>query len=72
MNIYNKLISMLPSTRVDVGIVLQTYQDGVLVQLQNGGYLRALGQAAVGTRVFVRGGQVLGPAPNLSGSEIEI
>ena len=72
MNIFNRLVSMLPSTRTDVGTVLQAYQDGVLIILQTGGYLRVMGQAAVGSRVFVKGGYVIGPAPDLSGTEIEI
>ena len=72
MNIYNRLIGMLPSNRTDVGVTLQKYQDGVLVMLQTGGYLRALGQAEVGSRVFVRNGQVIGPAPELSGVDIDV
>ena len=72
MNIYKRFIELFPPPRTDVGIVLQTYQDGVLVELQTGGYVRVLGQAAIGTRVFVRSGQILGSAPNLVGSEIEV
>jgi len=73
MNIYNRLISLLPATRVDVGTVIQVYADGALVQLQTGGFVRVLGaNPVVGNRVFIRSGQILSDAPNLSGTTIEI
>ena len=72
MNIYNRLIGMLPSNRTDVGEVIQVYSDGVLVLLQTGGYLRVMGQATVGSKVFVKNGAVVGPAPSLAGVTVDI
>ena len=72
MNLFKRLTELFPSDKVDVGEVIQTYQDGVLVLLQTGGYLRALGTASVGDHVFVQGGKVIGTAPALSGSVIEV
>ena len=72
MNIYSRLLGLLPVSRTDVGEVIQVYADGVLVLLQNGGYLRVTGQAAQGSRVFVKNGQIIGPAEVLTGIDIEV
>ena len=72
MNLYKQLLNILPSPRIDVGQVVQVYTDGALVMLQTGGYLRAIGSSTVGTTVYVKGGQIIGEAPDLSGSVIEI
>ena len=72
MNLYKQLLNILPSPRIDVGQVVQVYTDGALVMLQTGGYLRAIGSSTVGKNVYVKGGQIIGEAPDLSGSVIEI
>lgn len=74
MNIYNKLLSILPKDRTDVATVVQVYSDGLLVELQAGGYVRVTGQATLGQRVFIKSGagMVMGLAPDLVGIEIEI
>ena len=72
MNIYKQLIDLLPSQRVDVGTVLQVYADAVLVLLQTGGKVRAIGTGTVNERVYIKNGVVIGVAPNLSGTVIEV
>ena len=72
MNIYKRLIDLLPSNRMDVGTVAQVFGDAVLVELQSGGYVRVTGTSTVGTKVFIKSGQVIGEAPNLTGSIIEV
>ena len=72
MNIYKILMDLFPVDRTDVGTVIQVYQDGVLVHLQTGGYLRAIGAATSGSRVYVQGGKVVGTAPSLSGVTIQV
>lgn len=49
-----------------VGDVVATHADGtVTVELPGGGQVRARGTAAVSDRVFVKGGVLTGPAPDL-------
>lgn len=72
MNIYKQLIDLLPSQRVDVGTVLQVYADAVLVLLQTGGKVRAIGTGTVDGRVYIKNGVVIGVAPNLNGTVIEV
>jgi len=72
MNPFNKLLEILPSTRVDVGTVMAVYTDGVLVTLQGGGTTRVRGSANVGAHVYIRDGAIEGPAPALAGDTLEV
>lgn len=72
MNPYKKLISMLPSGRVDVGTVTASYSDGVLLLLQDGGTLIVKGEGTVGERVYIKDGYIIGAAPNLVGDTFEV
>lgn len=72
MNIYNKLLGLLPKTPTDVGTVVSVYTDGLLVELQRGGYVRVTGVANLGDRVFIKAGASLGLAPTLIGVTIEV
>jgi hypothetical protein len=72
MNIYNRLLGLLPVSRTEVGTVVEVYTDGVRIELQTGGFVRVKGEATVGQRVFIKNGQVLSTAPTLTGVEIEV
>lgn len=49
-----------------VGDVVAAHGDGtVTVELPGGGQMRVRGTAAVSDRVFVKGGALTGPAPDL-------
>ncbi len=56
-----------------VGTVVTRHLDGtVTVQLLGGGLVRATGAGEPDQRLFVRGTEVIGPAPTLPSVEIEI
>ena len=72
MNPYKRLMAAFRTDVVDVGTVIDTGDDGVLVQLLTGGTLKVRGTAGVGSHVYIRGGVIEGPAPDLEGVEIEV
>nr|CUV64365.1 conserved protein of unknown function [Ralstonia solanacearum] len=56
-----------------VGTVVARHVDGtVTVQLLGGGLVRATEAGEPGQRLFVRGTEVVGPAPTLPSVDIEI
>lgn len=64
-NPYGKLLKLLEPGRVQIASVVSV-EDGVAVlELPGGGRVRARGQAAEDTKVFVQDGVIQGPAPNL-------
>ena len=64
-NLYAHIKELLAPERVQIGTVV-AYADGVAtVDLPGGGQIRARGQAATGGKVFVQGGVIQGPAPDL-------
>lgn len=71
-NLYKRLYGLLPTTAQDVGEIIATHPDGVTVALASGAQIRVRGEGAIGERVFVQSGAVLGPAPALSGVDQEI
>lgn len=66
-NIYKRLLGILPSEPRDKGEVIAVNPDGVTVELVTGARVRVRGSAQVGDHVFIRGRQIEGPAPALSG-----
>lgn len=66
-NIYKRLLGILPSEPRDKGEVVAVNPDGVTVELVTGARVRVRGAAQVGDHVFIRGRQIEGPAPALSG-----
>lgn len=71
-NPYKRLTQLIAGPPLDVGEVLSIEGDGVRVQLADGSQIRVRGAGTVGNWVYVRGGAVEGPAPELSGTEIEV
>lgn len=66
VNVYKKFLAILPDDPLLVGTVAAVYSDDMVdVTLTGGGTIRVSGTAAVGSRVFVQGGSVQGPAPDL-------
>lgn len=72
MNLYNKLLGVIPSSRIDVGTVNEVRADGVTVQLQNGGTVRVKGNATNGSVVYIQSGAIIGTAPSLTGVDIDV
>ncbi len=71
-NRYNRLVRLIAGPPTDVGEVLSVTTDGVITGLISGTQIRARGEAAVGDVVYVRAGVIEGPAPALTGIEIEV
>lgn len=71
-NPFKRLLGLIPSNRQDVGEIVDTHADGVTVELSTGGLVRVMGEGTIGDRVFIQGGAVIGPAPALTGADIEI
>ena len=72
MNIYKKLMEVFRPEALDVGTVIDAGDDGVLVRLLTGGTLRVRGAAGIGSHVYIRGGVIEGPAPDVEGVVIEV
>ncbi|RAA05619.1 hypothetical protein DOT66_21735 [Ralstonia pseudosolanacearum] len=72
-NLWRQFEQLLPDAPLLVGTVVTRHDDGtVTVQLLGGGLVRATGAGEPGERLFVRGAEVIGPAPTLSTVDIEI
>lgn len=71
-NAYARLLALLPETPTDVGTVTAVGSDGCTVTLLTGEETTAKGVAEVGDHVYLRDGAVIGPAPVLSSTVIEI
>lgn len=71
-NPYSRFAALVAGPPMDVGEVLSVETDGVIIALVSGAQIRARGDATVGDWVYVRGGVIEGPAPNLAGIEIEV
>lgn len=71
-NPYNRLTRLIAGPPTDVGEVLSVTADGVIIGLIGGAQIRAKGEATVGDVVYVRAGVIEGPAPALTGIEIEV
>lgn len=71
-NPYNRLRQLIAGPPTDVGEVLSASTDGAIIELVSGAQIRVRGEASVGDWVYVRDGVIEGPAPNLTGIEIEV
>lgn len=71
-NPYKRLLALAPGAPVNVGRVLALRDDGVELELADGSRATARGTASVDQWVYVRGGMIEGPAPDLLGTVIEV
>jgi hypothetical protein len=71
-NPYKRLLRLIPDQPEQIGQVIATAPDGVIVQLPTGATLRARGTAEIGDHVYIQAGAIQGPAPAWSGVEHEI
>jgi hypothetical protein len=66
-NLYREFLDLLPARPRVVGDVTAEVSPGVYtITLPGGAVLNALGESAVGQRVFVRDGVIEGSAPTLT------
>ncbi|MDO3529838.1 hypothetical protein ACNRBH_15140 [Ralstonia pseudosolanacearum] len=72
-NLWRQFEDLLPDAPLLVGTAVTRHDDGtVTVQLLGGGLVRATGAGEPDQRLFVRGTEVVGPAPTLPSVDIEI
>lgn len=71
-NPYALLRELLPEAPLQVGTVSAMSNGVASITLPGGGVAQARGDAAVGDRLFFRGGAIEGPAPTLTLVEIEV
>ena len=71
-NLFRQFLDLIPDPSLQTGTVV-AYSNGVAtIQLPDGGTLAARGTTTVGSKVFVRGGVIEGPAPDLPVENITI
>lgn len=71
-NLYKRFISLFPDDPLQVGEVTAAQLGRVVVELPAGGVVNLHGEATVGQKVFFRGGAIVGLAPELDITLIEI
>lgn len=71
-NLYRALLDLMPDPALQVGTVVAIENSMATVALPGGGEIKARGDAAVGAKVFVRGGVIEGPAPDLPVELIDV
>ena len=69
-NLYRKFRELIPEAPLLVGTVIAT--DPLRVELPDGAWIAARGEATVGHKVFVRDGVIEGTAPTLPVELIEV
>lgn len=75
VNPWKRFISLLPGGSRVVGTVtyVNTTSGATTVTLRNGSSITAFGvSVAVGSKCFVKDGQVVGPAPDLPQFDVEV
>jgi hypothetical protein len=71
-NVFAQFKRLLPDQPLQVADVISVGSGVATVQLPGGASLVVRGQATVGTKVFVRGGLIEGPAPSLTVVTVEV
>lgn len=71
-NPYKRLTQLIAGPPTDVGEVLSVEEDGAIIELVSGAQIRVRGAATLGDWVYVRDGVIQGPAPELTGTTIEV
>jgi len=65
-NLYQAFARLFARDPLLVGEVVATSAVDVTVELPDGALIKARGTATIGDKVFVRGGAIEGPAPNVA------
>lgn len=71
-NLFRRFLDMIPDPALQVGTVASIADGIATVTLPGGGTINARGSATVGQAVFVRGGVIEGPAPDLPVELIDV
>ena len=67
-----RLHDLVGSPPLDVGTVTSVVDSVATIALIGGGTITARGAASVGQRVYVRGSEIVGPAPALIVESVEV
>lgn len=71
-NLFAQFRKLIPTPPLLVCVVISTSNGGAIVELPGGSRLAVRGTGTVGATVFLRNGQIEGPAPNLTAVNIEV
>jgi hypothetical protein len=71
-NLFAQWRQMFATGPLQVGVVIAIEDGTATIELPGGGTLRARGQASVGAHVYVQGGVIQGPAPDLPVDSAEV
>lgn len=71
-NPLSQLRQILGEPQLLVGTIMAASTGNVTVLLLGGGTVTAKGEASVGSKVYLRNGSILGPAPDLPTFAIDI
>lgn len=71
-NPLNQLKQILGEPVTTIGLVLSSSEGTVMIEELGGGISSAKGDATVSSRVYVRNGFIIGPAPELPSFAIDI
>lgn len=72
-NLYRQLRELLPEPALTVATLAATHADGTCtVTYPGGSQQRVRGTGTPGGKVFVRAGQIEGPAPSLTSVTIDV
>lgn len=72
MNLYKKLLGILPARPLQVGDVLSVDNGVATIEMPDGGIVTARGDAAPGDRVFFRDGAIEGTTSALPLDTVDI
>ena len=71
-NLFAQFRSLIPGSPLLICAVISSGAGGAIVELPGGARISVRGEAAAGTKVFVRNGAIEGPAPNLPVVLVEV
>lgn len=72
INLFALFKTVLPDSSVQAGIIESVTGSGCWILLPSGNRILVRGTGTVGDHVFIRGGAIDGPAPNLTAVTITV
>ena len=71
-NHWSRFRQLLPGRPTRIAEVVATHGQTTTVELLTGHQIRVRGSASVGDHVYIRDGQIISPAPDLPGHQIQV
>ncbi len=72
INLFTLFKTVLPDNSVQAGVIQTVTDSGCWVMLPSGAKIFVRGTGSVADHVFIRGGAIDGPAPNLTAVTITV